>query len=163
MRLGSLYQAQGQYSLAEPLYQRTLSIWEQALGPDHPWVAYPLNGLATLSREQGQYSLAERLYQRALAIGQQQSGHPETATTLHDLAHFYELRNQSDQALALYQQALAIREQQLGSEHPRTVETRTRYAHLRGACGWSEEASALEATSTEQATTRDQESAHHSC
>jgi tetratricopeptide (TPR) repeat protein len=157
MRLGSLYQAQGQYSLAEPPYQRALSIWEQALGPDHPWVVYPLNGLATLSREQGKYSLAERLYQRALTIGQQQPGHPETATTLHDLAHFYELRNQSDQALVLYQQALAIREQRLGSEHPRTLETRTRYAHLRVACGRREEASALEATSTEQATTSNQE------
>ena len=34
--LALLYEAQGKYAEAKPLYQRALAICEQALGPDHP-------------------------------------------------------------------------------------------------------------------------------
>lgn len=37
---------QGRYDLAEPLYKRSLSIREKALGPDHPDVGTSLNNLA---------------------------------------------------------------------------------------------------------------------
>src|SRR5262245_15259646 len=33
--LAAVYQAQGRYAFAEPLYERALAIWEKALGPDH--------------------------------------------------------------------------------------------------------------------------------
>jgi len=46
--LASLYQSQGRYSEAEPLYGRSLSIREQQLGADHPDVATSLNNLAAL-------------------------------------------------------------------------------------------------------------------
>src|SRR5215831_459364 len=36
----------GQYSAAMPLVQRSLAIWEQALGPEHPNVSESLNNLA---------------------------------------------------------------------------------------------------------------------
>ncbi|HEX9132004.1 MAG TPA: FxSxx-COOH system tetratricopeptide repeat protein, partial [Ktedonobacteraceae bacterium] len=77
-----------QYEQAEPLYQRALSIGEQALGHDHPRVAFPLYGLADLYLAQGRYAEAEALYQRALAIRSQRRGtqHLETADSLHGLA-----------------------------------------------------------------------------
>ncbi|MFZ3327054.1 MAG: tetratricopeptide repeat protein [Methylocella sp.] len=34
--LAALYDDQGQYAQAEPLYQRALTIGEKALGPEHP-------------------------------------------------------------------------------------------------------------------------------
>ena len=34
--LAVLYNNQGRYAQAEPLYQRALAIREKALGPDHP-------------------------------------------------------------------------------------------------------------------------------
>ena len=37
--LAELYDAQGRYADAEPLYKRSLAIREKALGPDHPDVA----------------------------------------------------------------------------------------------------------------------------
>jgi Tetratricopeptide repeat len=43
-----LYDNQGQYAKAEPLYQRPLAIREKALGPEHPDVAASLNNLAWL-------------------------------------------------------------------------------------------------------------------
>jgi tetratricopeptide (TPR) repeat protein len=65
---------QGKYAQAEPFFLRALAIWEQALGPDHPQVAYPLNNLATLYSEQGKYAQAEPFYRRALAIWEQALG-----------------------------------------------------------------------------------------
>ncbi|MBO0237246.1 tetratricopeptide repeat protein, partial [Vibrio parahaemolyticus] len=57
--LAGLYDAQGQYALAEPLYKRSLAIREKALGPDHPNVAMSLNNLAGLYGAQGQDALGE--------------------------------------------------------------------------------------------------------
>ena len=36
---------QGRYAEAEPLYKRSLVIWEKALGPEHPDVATTLSNL----------------------------------------------------------------------------------------------------------------------
>src|SRR3954451_11488684 len=49
------------YNKAEPLFQRALAIYEQALGPEHPHVATSLNNLAALYDSQGQYAQAEPL------------------------------------------------------------------------------------------------------
>ncbi len=56
--LASLYDAQGNYAEAEPLYERALAIWEEALGPEHPQVATGLNNLALLYKTQGKYAEA---------------------------------------------------------------------------------------------------------
>ena len=72
--LAGLYDAQGRYAEAEPLYERALAIWEKALGPEHPDVATSLNNLAELYRDQGRYAEAEPLYERALAIREKALG-----------------------------------------------------------------------------------------
>jgi len=54
--LAMLYQAQGAYAKAEPLYVRALDIYEKALGPMHPDVGLSLNTLAELYRDQGAYA-----------------------------------------------------------------------------------------------------------
>lgn len=46
--LAGLYQAEGRYDDAEPLYKRSLTKREKALGPDHPDVGQSLNNLAEL-------------------------------------------------------------------------------------------------------------------
>ena len=77
-----LYDDQGRYAEAEPLYKRALAIQEKALGPDHPDVATALNNLAVLYRHQGRYAEAEPLYKRALAIEEKALGpdHPDVAS-----------------------------------------------------------------------------------
>ena len=86
--LALLYKDQGKYADAEPLYQRALAIWEDALGPAHPDVATSLNNLAGLYYAQGQYAEAEPLYRRALAIWEKALGpeHPKVAANLNNLA-----------------------------------------------------------------------------
>ena len=121
------------YSEAEPLYQRALYISEQSLGPEHPQVAHPLNGLAILYWQQGKYAEAELFYQRALHIREQSLGHehPETAETIHDLAALQETQGNRKEAHSLFQQAFAIREQVLGLDHPKTQDSRQRLTTLR--------------------------------
>jgi len=76
--LAALYHTQGKYAEAEPLFRRSLAIWEMALGPEHPDVAQSLNNLASLYHNQGKYAQAEPLYRRALAIAEKALGpeHP---------------------------------------------------------------------------------------
>jgi tetratricopeptide (TPR) repeat protein len=115
----------GQYTEAEPLYQRALAIDEKSLGQDHPDVATRLNNLAQLYWNQGRYTEAEPLYQRALAIDVQTLGakHPDTADTLHALAGLYQDQGQYAKAKPLYERVLHIREKALGAEHPKTAGT----------------------------------------
>jgi tetratricopeptide (TPR) repeat protein len=139
------------YAEAEPLCQHALRIWEQQLGPEHPLVAYPLNGLADLYTSQGKYVEAEPLYQRALRIREQQLGpeHSETAYTIGHLARFWEAQDNNEEASVLFARALRIYEQALGAHHSKTTETRERLIALLHAMGQHEEAARLEATQPE--------------
>ena len=64
---------------------------ENALRPEHPYVAENLNHLAEQYRLQGRYAEAEPLYKRALSIREKALGpeHPQVATTLNNLAALY--------------------------------------------------------------------------
>ena len=66
--LAELYRAQGRYTDAEPLYKRSLAIWEMALGPEHPDVATSLENYAALLRQTKRADEAERMEARAKAI-----------------------------------------------------------------------------------------------
>ena len=63
--LALLYQVQGKYAEAEPLYKRSLKIREKALGKEHPVVAHSLNNLATVYQAQDRYAEAEPRYKEA--------------------------------------------------------------------------------------------------
>ncbi len=66
--LALLYQAQGNYAEAEPLYRRSLAIQEKALGPEHPNVVQSLENYAALLRETGRADEAAEMEARAKAI-----------------------------------------------------------------------------------------------
>ncbi len=108
--LGALYNEQGLYALAEPLYKRSLAIVEKALGPNHPRVATGLNNLALLYKTQGKFALAEPLYKRALAIHEKALGpdHPQVAIGLSNLADLYRATDREAEAEKLEKRAAAI-------------------------------------------------------
>jgi CHAT domain-containing protein/Tfp pilus assembly protein PilF len=118
--LALLYDEQGKYAEAEPLYQRALRIYEKALGLKHRNVATSLLNLAALYRDQGKYAEAEPLYQRALRIYEKALGaeHPAVATSLNSLALLYGNQGKYAEAEPLHQRALRIKEKALGTEHP---------------------------------------------
>ena len=122
----------GRYAEAEPLYQRSVAIKEQALGPDHPSLATSLNNLALLFKAQGRYAEAESLYQRSVTIKEQALGsdHPSLATSLNNLALLYKTQGNYAEAEPLYQRAVAINEQALGPDHPSLATSLSNLANL---------------------------------
>jgi tetratricopeptide (TPR) repeat protein len=62
--LANLYRDQGKYAEAEPLYQRALYIWEQALGPNHPYTQTVVRNYAMLLRKMGREAEASKLESR---------------------------------------------------------------------------------------------------
>ena len=53
--LAELYQVEGRYAEAEPLYKRALETQERVLGKEHPDTLGSVNNLAELYRVQGRY------------------------------------------------------------------------------------------------------------
>ena len=113
--LAVVYDDQGKYGDAEPLYKRALAVDEKALGPNHPDVARDLINVAAMYDRQGKYGDAERLYKRALAIDEKAFGlnHPEIATGLRTLALLYYRQGKYGEAEPLLERALAIDEKHL--------------------------------------------------
>ena len=143
--MAALYDSQGRYSEAEPLYKQALAIRKAKLGNNHPDTASSLNNLAALYDSQGRYSEAELLYKQALAIWKKQLGdnHPLTATSLNNLAGLYDSQGRYSEAEPLYKQALAIRKAQLGNNHPDTASSLNNLAELYQSQGRYSEAEPL--------------------
>jgi tetratricopeptide (TPR) repeat protein len=108
------------YQEAQRYLERSLRIYEQSLGSEHPQVAFSRNRLANLYYEQGRYVEAEPLYQRALAIYEQSLGpeHPDVTFSLNRLANLYYEQSRYAEAEPLFQRALRLSEKSLGPEHP---------------------------------------------
>ncbi len=66
--LAGLYDDQGRYAEAEPLYKRSLVIREKVLGPGHPNVATSLENYAAVLRATGRTAEADKMAARAKAI-----------------------------------------------------------------------------------------------
>ena len=130
---------------AERLYQRTLVIREQHLGPEHPSFADCLGGLATLYQKQGKIAQAEALALRALRIHEQHLGplHPSTADDLNTLAMLYRDQGKTAEAGPLFLRALSIREQAFVSTHLSLAETLYEFALLLQVQGHHDEARPL--------------------
>ena len=95
---------QGKYEIAEPLYQKSLAIWNKILGDKHPNIAFCLNNLAGIYDMQGKYQQAESLYQGSLAIYEKALGqeHPSVGYSLNNLASLYYHQKQYDKSEPLY-------------------------------------------------------------
>src|SRR5437764_11821541 len=117
--LALLYQNQGRYADAEPLYQRSLAMLQRTLGPNHPAVAATLGNLAALYEEEGRYAEAEGLCHRSVEILERALGpdHLALAVGLRNLALVYEHQSRDSDAEPLYRRALGILEQHLPPEH----------------------------------------------
>jgi Flp pilus assembly protein TadD len=130
--LALLYDSQGRYNDAEPLYLQSLDIRKRQLGNDHPDVATILNNLAGLYESQGRYNDAEPLYLQSLDIRKRQLGndHPDVATILNNLAGLYESQGRYNDAEPLYLQSLDIRKRQLSNDHPDVATSLNNLAQL---------------------------------
>jgi tetratricopeptide (TPR) repeat protein len=106
--LAIVYENQGRYDEAEPLYLTTLETQERVLGDDHPNTLASMNALAGLYRAQGRYDEAEPLYLETLEARKRVLGddHPDTASTLYGLACLEALRGERGKGIGWLQQAV---------------------------------------------------------
>lgn len=118
--LATIYQTQGKYSAAAPLFNRCLAIVEKAAGPKHKDVGTVLNSIAELHRAQGLFAEAEPLYKRSIAIYEERGGaeHTEMATVLNNLGLVYQAQGRYPDAEPLFKRSFAMYEKVLGKEHP---------------------------------------------
>jgi tetratricopeptide (TPR) repeat protein len=123
--LASLYQRQGRYREAEPLYREALQARREVLGPRHPATLVSLNNLAFLYDSQHRYGEAEPLYREALLASREVLGprHPDTLTSLNNRAGLHNSQGRYGEAESLYQEALQAYREALGPRHPDTLRT----------------------------------------
>ncbi|MFQ5852100.1 MAG: tetratricopeptide repeat protein [Candidatus Binatia bacterium] len=117
--LAEAYRKQGKYVLAEPLYQKSVAIWEKTLGLNHPAVAVGLNNLALLYTAQGNYARAESLYQRSREIWEDVLG-PDSlylAINLENHASLLRRMNREAEAVKMETRAKAIRAKHTRDHH----------------------------------------------
>ena len=115
--LAVLYHSRGQLTEAEPLYRRSLAIWEKGSEPLE--VATLLNNLTRLCLDQERYEEVEFPAKRALAILQSLGpNNPAVANSLNNLADLHAIRRRYSEAEPLYRQASTILEKAVGPEHP---------------------------------------------
>ena len=59
---------------AEPVYLKSIAIYEKKLGLNHPTTALSWNNLAELYRSMGRYEEAHPLYEKAFKVVEEVSG-----------------------------------------------------------------------------------------
>jgi serine/threonine-protein kinase len=121
--LGRAYGMQGKPAEARSYYERALSFWEGAHGPEHPIVGRALSNLGSALVDEGKLSLARSHFERALAITEKAVGpqHPFMATILNNLGMVAGRLGKPALAQSYYERALALWESALGPEHPRVA------------------------------------------
>jgi len=130
--LAKLYEGQGKYALAEPLYLEVLTTTKEELGDHHHNTLATLNNLAFLYESQGEYDRAEPLYVEVLVTRKHVLGdqHPHTLASLNNLAFLYERQGKHELAEPLYSECLAAKKEALGDRHPSTLATLNNLAGL---------------------------------
>lgn len=144
--LAYIYRLEGRLALAEPLYRRSLALWEGLLGPKHLDVATALNNLAGLYDLQGRWDDAEAGFLRSLEIRREVLGehHPDVATSLYYLSRMYRSAGRLDEAGVYLERSLAIWERILGPAHVTVASNLYDLAQLYRAQGRFDEAERIE-------------------
>ena len=119
-RLGSFYEGQGLYPLAQPWLEKGKEIAEKRLDKNNSDIAIVYNNLALLYRAQGKYEAAEPLFLQAIEIDKitLPENHPQLAIRLNNLALLYESQGKYQAAEPLYLQAIEIDKIALPENHP---------------------------------------------
>ncbi|OKH41292.1 tetratricopeptide repeat protein [Nostoc calcicola FACHB-389] len=117
--LARFYKEQGLYTLAEPWFDRCVSVVKSRLGEEHADYATSLSNLGFLYSLQGKYKQAEPLSLQALELRKRILGeeHADYATSLNNLGFLYYSQGKYEQAEPLYIKALELRKRILGEEH----------------------------------------------
>ena len=134
-KLVTLYQLQGQHTVAEPLLHRSLAIMEKA-DPAIPNIemAAVLELLGGVYEAQGRYKATELVLHRSLAIRERALGpdHPHVANVLKQIAMFYKRNGEENEAKRLEERRSAMAGNGSSSSgHDKTAWKRNRRVHFK--------------------------------
>lgn len=103
-------QAQKKFAEAEPLYRKTLALFEQAYGSTDDRLVPILRNLAQGLQDHGQYADSENFYKRTLDIQDSALSHNdlEIVKTLVGLAEVYRDKNSYELSQATFERAISI-------------------------------------------------------
>jgi CHAT domain-containing protein len=115
--LGAVYWVK-QNPKAKALFERSVAMFEQALGPEDPQTAYTESWLGIVYRVDGDYDKAEQILRRDLAILEKEVGpnHPWVVNTLRSQGILYDARGDFDNAMETTQRALGIAAKTVGED-----------------------------------------------
>jgi tetratricopeptide (TPR) repeat protein len=118
--VGNVHASAGEHEIAQELFERSLAIAENNLGPAHPKVASTLSNLGLSVDRTGDHERARALQQRALEVMETTLGpnHPEVGTALNNLGTASKETGDLVAARDYFERALALKETVLGPEHP---------------------------------------------
>ncbi len=105
--------------------RRAVTIWENSLGQDHPWVAIGLNNVANVCSDLQRYEEAEALFHRSLQIREKVlgAGHYQTVPALRGLAAAQVQQGKYEDAEPLLQLALETLASTSRRQHPEYAAT----------------------------------------
>jgi CHAT domain-containing protein len=108
--LAGLYNSQGRYAEAQPLYQQALEMTKRLFVGDHPDVASSLNNLALFYNSQGGYAEAQPLLEQALEMTKRlfAGDHPDVAKMLDNLAGLLTATHRYSEAFERMKEAAAM-------------------------------------------------------
>jgi CHAT domain-containing protein/Tfp pilus assembly protein PilF len=133
--LAALYQAQGKFSAAEPLFKEALEVYKHLYKEqDHPSLATSLNNLGYLLGQDGQLAKAEPLLKEALEMRKRlykDKDHPNLAQSLDNLGCIYMIQGRFSAAEPLLKEALEIRKRLFkNQDHPELAHSLNHLASL---------------------------------
>ncbi|MBF0550653.1 MAG: tetratricopeptide repeat protein, partial [Deltaproteobacteria bacterium] len=106
--LGQTYYQGGKYPQALECFQKSLSIYLKALGPEHPSTAISYHNIGRVYSKMEDYSKALENYTKALSIELKALGpeHPSTAISYNNIGKVYSKMEDYSKALENYTKAL---------------------------------------------------------
>lgn len=121
--LAALYQSQGEYTKAEPLFALALEVRLRVQGAEHADTLNTMNNLAGLYRDQNQLAQAEALDGKVLEVRRRILGeeHLETLNSMNNLACLYWSAKKLDLSVPLFEEVLKRSQAKLGPDHPNTL------------------------------------------
>ena len=146
MNLGVQYFRQKQWTKAEDIYRRVLSIFEDHYPEGHQRVLNATNSLAAVVASQGNLEEAAPIFKRVLEQQKVLLGesHPQLGNTLNNLGVMHLDLGQPEASVDFHQQALELRRSALGEEHPRTAWSLDNLARAMEELGRTEEAQEMQ-------------------
>lgn len=132
LELGSVYQRQANFDMAEGLYEESMLALLEIAGESHPSTLVAINNLGGIYEQLGLYDDAEPLLKQALEGMEQTFGpsHHQTASVRNNLALLHESQGNFREAEPLYLTSYEHLVEEFGDNHPRAIAIQNNLAFL---------------------------------